>query len=294
MPEQRTTKPRRKHFNETTDNIFFLETAGSTCINARQSCAIESAALRNPATNIVFLTAKRMTWRCKLLDVLTQIPNFQQHSAPFEDLFRGTVLESWHENGPWRRSPFRVNHLSDALRLVVLWKFGGAYADLDVVVLEDMSTLKNSVARELFPAVGNTVMVFDKGHPFLLDCMKEFSVSYKPTLWAYNGPRLLERVLLKYCSETALRSEPYVNCSGVTVLPDKAFYPVRQTEWEALFRPEDLSRVLNATYGSYTVHFWNSSSKTKRLSIGLSSAYDVLSRFSCPATYRFAKHQGQV
>lgn len=287
-------EPERKEASSGTNrSFFFLETAGASCISARQSCAIESAARRNPQMNVILFTAGEMNWKCRYLDVLSKLPNFQYQYPSFEALFEDSVLGTWYRNGTWKRSPFRVNHLSDAMRILVLWKFGGIYADMDVVVLASVSELRNSVSRELFPAVGNSVLVFDKGHPFLLDCMKDFAMSYRPGVWAYNGPRLLERVLLKYCPEKALRGQQYVNCSEVTVLPERAFYPVHQTEWETLFQPKALGKVIKSMEGSYMVHFWNSSSKRGKLVDGSGSAYEVIARFACPATYRFAQVNDQ-
>ncbi|XP_064483116.1 lactosylceramide 4-alpha-galactosyltransferase-like [Ornithodoros turicata] len=275
-------------------SVFFLETAESPpCISARQSCAIESAALRSYNAKIVLLTSSSISADCEYIKILSKFPNFKLMCVPFENLFDGTVLNQWFQNGSWSRSPFRANHLSDALRLLLLWKFGGVYVDMDVLVLKNIAALRNSVSRERFPAVGNSVLVFNKGHPFLLDCMREFASSYKSRLWAHNGPRLLERVLLKYCPPELLRNQPHLKCSGdVTVLSAEAFYPIPLAEWKTLFQPESTFKVLKATEDSYTVHLWNSYSKKKRLSIGDASAYDVMARFVCPLSYQVAKTQG--
>lgn len=116
---------------------------------------------------------------CLYINTLSRLSNFKHIFLPFEGLFNGTVLVQWFLNKSWGRSPFRANHVSDALRLLVLWRFGGVYADMDVLVLKNASRLRNTVSREQFPAVGNSVLVFDKGHPFLLDCMREFASTYK-------------------------------------------------------------------------------------------------------------------
>ncbi|KAH7939100.1 hypothetical protein HPB52_005863 [Rhipicephalus sanguineus] len=144
---------------------------------------------------------------------LQQLPNFRLLNINLNSMVKDSVLVHWYLKDDWNHSPFRVNHLSDALRLLVLWKYGGVYADMDVLTLKSFSELRNVVARELFPDVGNSVMVFDKGHPFLSRCLQEFSSTYKARKWAHNGPRLLERVLSWFCPRNLLGKVPLVPLS---------------------------------------------------------------------------------
>ena len=43
---------------------------------------------------------------------------------------------------------FNESLFSDAIRLALLYKYGGFYADLDVVVLKSISHLKNVIASD--------------------------------------------------------------------------------------------------------------------------------------------------
>ena len=53
------------------------------------------------------------------------------------DLFvAGTVIEQWWMKEGVRSSRYPVVHASDVLRHLTLWKYGGTYMDLDVVVLK--------------------------------------------------------------------------------------------------------------------------------------------------------------
>ncbi|KAM7299030.1 lactosylceramide 4-alpha-galactosyltransferase, partial [Ixodes scapularis] len=159
-------------------NFFFLETAGSTCLNSRQSCSIESAARQNPEFTIFLLTLWG-TRRCRYLDHLKSLRNFRLARIDVNSLVNDTPLNGWYHSDAWIVSPFRTNHFSDALRLLVLWKYGGVYADLDTLVLKSVANLQNSVSRERFPLIGNSMMSFQKGHPFLLACLQEFAINYK-------------------------------------------------------------------------------------------------------------------
>ncbi|CAN7998490.1 unnamed protein product, partial [Ixodes hexagonus] len=276
-------------------NFFFLETAGSTCLNSRESCSIESAARQNPGFTVFLLTLWG-TQRCKYattyLDNLKHLRNFKVARVDVKSLVNGTALNGWYHSDVWIVSPFRTNHFSDALRLLVLWKYGGVYADMDVLVLKDVSHLQNSVSRELFPLIGNSMMTFQRGHPFLLACLQEFAINYKPRRWAYNGPRLLERVLKRWCPKKPVMQLPFVNCSDVSILPGQAFYPVPYTEWRLPFQASEASHLATLLEDSYAIHLWNTYSKFTKIEPG--SAYDVLRRSVCPATYALSLGQMRI
>ncbi|XP_077493768.1 lactosylceramide 4-alpha-galactosyltransferase-like isoform X2 [Amblyomma americanum] len=277
--------------NESERNFFFLETAGASCINDRAACSIESAALRNPDYTVWLLTILDMRG-CRFLENLRYLPNFRLLNIDLNTLVRDSVLVHWYIKDDWIRSPFRINHLSDALRLLILWRYGGVYADMDVLILRSFGKLRNVLAREHFPDLGNSVMVFERKHPFLLRCLEEFSWTYKSHKWAHNGPRLLERVLAWFCPRNLLGKIPLVECSGVTVLPSVSFYPVSYLEWQKAFFRNATVAVMRATTESYALHLWNSYSRSAEVQRG--SAYDVLRKALCPKTYALLKKQNLV
>ena len=89
----------------------------------RQLCSIESAAFNNPNSN-VYLYSLNTFYKNKLFDAYKNIKNVQL--VP-ETLIKDTVLEEFWKNKRDRllNSPYSVQHLSDLLRVVILWKYGG-------------------------------------------------------------------------------------------------------------------------------------------------------------------------
>nr|CAD7411140.1 unnamed protein product [Timema cristinae] len=51
-----------------------------------------------------------------------------------EHYLEGTPLEDWYKEGALKKSRWPMSHSSDVLRFITLWKYGGTYLDLDVVV----------------------------------------------------------------------------------------------------------------------------------------------------------------
>ncbi|KAM7299028.1 lactosylceramide 4-alpha-galactosyltransferase [Ixodes scapularis] len=281
--EHRVTHGGLPDWTKSGENFFFVETSGISCLTSRQACSIESAARTNRGSTVFLLTVRELE-QCSYMDHLRTLPNFKYLKIDVGSVVNGTPLDFWYTSSFWTASPFQTEHFSDALRLLILWKYGGAYADLDVMVLKDMAGLTSSLCRELFPMVGNGVMRFQKEHPFLASCLVEFARAYTPQLFAHNGPRLLERTLDRLCPKKPVMHTPYFNvCSGVTVLPHEAFYPVPYTEWRTLFQASSASHVLRLVSKSYTLHLWNSQSKSTYMEPG--SAYDALMKTFCPVVY---------
>ena len=53
-----------------------------------------------------------------------------------EFYLRDSSLEQWYVRDDWHKSPFRVEHMSDYIRIVSLFKEGGMFLDLDIVTMK--------------------------------------------------------------------------------------------------------------------------------------------------------------
>ena len=64
---------------------------------------------------------------CRTMELIKLIPNVQ---VLYEDLpqhLNGTPLESLYSNGEFNKSQYSYQHLSDALRVALLYKYGGIF-----------------------------------------------------------------------------------------------------------------------------------------------------------------------
>lgn len=126
-------------------SIFFHETScGSSTqdgivLTARQACAVESAAKMNPDLEVYLLftapiNLRNSTLKNKIVTQLLSYPNIHVRHLHFEKYFMGSPLEKWYKGGALKASRWPRSHASDALRFLTLWKYGGTYLDLDVIV----------------------------------------------------------------------------------------------------------------------------------------------------------------
>ncbi|XP_009069486.1 PREDICTED: lactosylceramide 4-alpha-galactosyltransferase-like, partial [Acanthisitta chloris] len=129
-------------------NVFFVETSEQTNPSYLFTCSVESAARTHPRTKVVVLMkglAKGNTslpnhWAFSLLSCF---PNVEIRPLDLPELFSGTPLEKWYSWPLRHLEPYFLPILSDACRIVLMWKFGGIYLDTDFIVLKNLQNLTN-------------------------------------------------------------------------------------------------------------------------------------------------------
>lgn len=201
-------------------------------------------------------------------------------------ILEGTPAAPWLARvSEWQSGPYFFSHVTDALRLALLYREGGVYLDSDVLLVRPLrlagvpstlsspplergasSTLHNSIGIEAFegswfprPVLNGAILVFDAGSPFLWNAMHELATSYDPRLWGWNGPELLTRVYFQCAFE---------GDSAVQIEPPEAFYPIYWGDVNVYAGGEQLERHAlvwtTIQRHAYTAHLWNQ--KTASLS----------------------------
>lgn len=110
-------------------NIIFVETNLKRAnFSFRDNCAIESAAYNNPNENVmIFSLHSNIDER-----LLNEYKNIKLYKSTIYQLFNNTPLYDWFKvkNEKILQSQFSIEHLADALRLALLYKYSGIYSDL--------------------------------------------------------------------------------------------------------------------------------------------------------------------
>lgn len=204
------------------------------------------------------------------------------------ELLRGTPAATWLSRGAeWQRGPYFYSHLSDIMRVALLFKHGGVYLDFDMILTRPLKLLSdreasrghalsadaslrglhNAVGIESFhngdprrPILNGAFMYFQRGSRFLWNCMQEYAATYRPDLWGWNGPELLTRVHARCAS---------VKSGLVQLEPPATFYPIH---WEqaAVFAGSAQAQrqdhmLAKIRRFSYAVHLWNKKTAPIRL-----------------------------
>ncbi|XP_032595227.1 lactosylceramide 4-alpha-galactosyltransferase isoform X2 [Drosophila grimshawi] len=263
-------------------SIFFIETSG--VLKPRKEVV----------KNLLQLTARQKEEKLPLIDAIRSYGNVQLRQLNIRRYALRTPINEWVKHGELFSSRYLVSHISDLLRFVTLYRFGGIYLDMDVVVLrslEDVSLNYAGPESETHLAAGVMGMApFGFGHEIAEACLRDFQQNFDGQKWGNNGPGVITRVAQKICAtkNISLMLADRKRCLGFRVFERNAFYAVPRKHWRHFFEPKYLEETLELTRDSYLVHMWNKHSKQLPIKVGSSTAYGKYAEQHCPKTYAAA------
>ena len=193
-------------------NIWFIRTSNERTLDLLSTCAVASAAEKNPDSTVWLLSNHLSCDGLARSGAPVVLVRFDYARA-----FAGyPALLRWFEGGAWR-GKFESNNLGNSLRLVLLHQYGGLYLDTDILSLRPATDLVNSIGIEtelflnnavrneanwlmwrwrapeaLAPPSSWQVLAFDAGHPYVLEAISRFVSGFKQ-VWGQQGPRLVTR-----------------------------------------------------------------------------------------------------
>lgn len=302
------------------ESIFFHETSCTSFFNnkititARQACAIESAARLNPNHNVYLLITSpgliqydENSESDRILHALTQYDNVNIYHLDFETYTKGSPVEHLF-NGILQQSHYAQSHASDILRFVVfyyfatitvtssryltLWKYGGIYLDLDVIVIKSLENLKseNYAGAESSRNVAAGVIRFSSsgiGHQMAEECLNDLKVNFNGNEWGSNGPGVVTRLLKRKCrAKQAKDMTNNPNCrDDFTVYPPETFYTIPWWNWTMFFNQHSINDVENMTKNSFVIHVWNKHSAGTKININSNVPYKLYAEKYCPRIF---------
>lgn len=134
------------------NSIFFHETSCKGGLTSRQACAVESAARAHPRRQVYLLFStpvNELVLKRSCLAKLRLFPNLKMARVHISEYAKNTPLEEMVAQKPFARSQYWVEHTSDILRYLTLYKWGGVYLDTDMILTKSLTPLgHNWVAKE--------------------------------------------------------------------------------------------------------------------------------------------------
>ncbi|XP_078265918.1 alpha-1,4-N-acetylglucosaminyltransferase-like [Rhinoraja longicauda] len=283
----------------TNAGIMFVESTNNVEPKPLAMCSVESAARHNPDKQIYYFM-KGFSGN------LSQYPQPEYRGIPLlssmknviilplnpTELFKDTPLEGWYQKVNPEKEKFWPHVLADGCRLALLWKFGGIYLDTDIISLRSIP-FANFTCQGHAGVVNNAALGFHhKHHPFIWNCMEDFVVNFIGHVWGQQGPRLITRVLKRWCRIDNLAAFTGTECNGISLWISSRFYPIPCSSWGKFYiawKKEDIEQTFSATYG---IHVWNfmNSSKKRKLVMGNGSLLEYYFQMYCPTSYRMLIH----
>ncbi|XP_006572148.1 lactosylceramide 4-alpha-galactosyltransferase isoform X2 [Apis mellifera] len=279
----------------TDKNIFFHETScfdeNGLMLNARQACAVESAAKMNPNMNVylLFVSPSKISIDSKeMFKQLQTYPNIHIRYIKPENYMKDTPLDLWYKSDILKRSRWPRNHMSDILRYLTLWKYGGIYLDLDVVVITSIEHLTNFAGAEDWKYVAAGVIGFDfttLGRRMADACIRDIRANFRGDIWGNNGPGVITRTLQKFCSTKNIQDMSTSRCQGFKVFPPSAFYPIHYDNWKVYFQTKNKNATMKILEKAMAIHVWNKLSSAEKVDVNSDVPYVNIARKHCPKIF---------
>ena len=141
--------------SEVNNQLFFIESYGKSSFRGRQLCSIESA-LRFSNYNVkVILLSSTLELRNPV--ICRHVNEFYPQKLQFytkakEELLKGLPVEGIIQRLDWNASQVKRtrSQIIDLMRYSLLYKYGGFFLDLDVLVLRDLRRYRNSIGMEAY------------------------------------------------------------------------------------------------------------------------------------------------
>ncbi|XP_034471853.1 lactosylceramide 4-alpha-galactosyltransferase-like [Drosophila innubila] len=281
--------------------IFFLETKCNCTdskysilnFTAHQACSIESAALHHSNFEVFVLFACP-TIRQESDPIIEAILSYNNVKLRYVNLWRfgkGTPIEEWIKKNDLFRSRYLKFNISNLLRLLILFRYGGIYFDMDVVVLrsfEDESP--NFMGAEKEGTIGNSVIGLETngfGHEVANLILTDFYKIYMENVSVHNGRQSLARAMTVVCgtNDVNLMIKDPDRCHGIKVFDINAFYEIDRLERTHFFDEKYANQTLSRLKNSYLIHTWNQVDTKWPLSVDSKAPYIQLAAQHCPRVF---------
>ncbi|ROT72691.1 hypothetical protein C7M84_008912 [Penaeus vannamei] len=107
--------------------------------------------------------------------------NLRVVGVDLDGLFAGTPVEGLFVSGNWTRNTrWPANNLSNLLRNVLLWRWGGLNSDTDCLCVRSVEGLRNVIAYDERASVANNaIMHFDARHAYVAAMMEYHRLNFK-------------------------------------------------------------------------------------------------------------------
>ncbi|CAJ2670704.1 unnamed protein product [Trifolium pratense] len=256
--------------NESCESQFFMTwISPSSSFGEREILSVESLFKAQPKACLTILsrTLDSIHGYKILKPFLDKGFKVQAITPNLSFLVKGTLAEYWFDElREGKIDPGEIplfQNLSNLIRLVALYKYGGVYLDIDFILLKPLIGLRNCIGAQSMNYVtkqwtrlNNAVLIFDKNHPLLLMFINEFALTFNGNKWGHNGPYLVSRVVERLGEKHGLE---------FSILPPLAFYPADWNKIGGFFmRPKARieekwveAKLRQLNFETYGVHLWN-------------------------------------
>lgn len=175
-----------------------------------------------------------MNPKSRQVKALLSYENIFIHFVKMQELSKRSPLEEFIGSDKLRKSKFKIEHISDVLRLLILWKYGGTYLDLDMLVRKNLETVPSNFAfRQNKDQINGAILNFSGSNGrqlaeiFIDSLIRDFNgdrfVANGPYLETYLHESFINKLCKTEDIEKILKMGSY---EGFSVLNVKKCYEI--------------------------------------------------------------------
>ena len=165
---------------------------------------------------------------------------------------------------------------SDAIRLCLIYRYGGWYSDLDVIFLRNLTNndgenpLKNIIGFDQLSGsknkINNGIFNNEAGHIFLETAIGIFNKTFINGMYTSSGPAVVTKAIEEICKTPIelITSPKFTNkpeCSGMKIVNSKFFFPFDWFHHDILIDHKPDHYWDEQFKQSIFVHYYQSSSR---------------------------------
>ncbi len=238
-------------------------------------------------------TKSRKARSCSITESLPEwFPNnVRFHREDLYQHFMNSKFKSLLDDEGMLNSTFSFIHLTDALKLILLKKYGGIYLDTSFLTLRSLHCLNNTMTFVSvdggYQHLSNGIMALEKDHSFLGFTIRYQVAKYRPDWKGALGGAGMGDSFQMFCPNQNISAGHHVcyKDAAIDLLPPKLFFPIRRKYIPVLFSNSYQNYLhLNKDLlkDSFTVYIFGSQ---WGLPVHPKSLYASLAMKYCPKTW---------
>lgn len=261
-------------------------------ITPRQACAFESAARSNRkfVIKIHFTDEKRYLHMINssptLSMLMTHYPNIEISYFDLVNASIGSPAEEFVRAKKLSDSMYIVENTSNLARLLIMWKYSGAYLDSDVIVQKSLQYHPGNFIYREGEWFANAMMRLDKKE-IAENAIEYFVKNFSPIHYGHNGPKAMTRTITLLCNMTTTDVDVIMrkgSCQELYFLSPWDCCEISFNERHKFFETKYSDEVMMRTKNSSIVHFSNHFSKKISINKTSGAAYIRMAKMHCPLT----------
>lgn len=162
------------HQPDANQAIFFHDTSctanGLAHLHVRQACAVEAAAKLNPKRQVFVTFLSPVGFKhdkplSPVMDALHSYDNIKFRNINLAKYAAGTPITEWIATDELFLSDFLEDHTKTLLKYLTMFKYGGTYIDMDIILQKPLDdVVLNCAAAESRRNIDDAFLHFDIGN----------------------------------------------------------------------------------------------------------------------------------